>query len=58
MRPPVIGKIRPGIKVLTRAAQENREAVVIHDRLLAQGQSFERSWALLAPSSLSTYGVQ
>ncbi|CAG2159765.1 recombination directionality factor [Cupriavidus numazuensis] len=42
MRPPIIGKIRPGIKVLTRKARENAEAVRIHDTLLAQGHSFEK----------------
>lgn len=42
MRPPVIGKIRPGIKVLTRAAREKPEAVKIHDAGLARGDSFER----------------
>ncbi|KDP85590.1 hypothetical protein QO239_09680 [Cupriavidus taiwanensis] len=41
MRPPLIGKIRPGIKVLTRKARENPEAVRIHDAMLAQGHSFE-----------------
>ncbi|CAG9186099.1 recombination directionality factor [Cupriavidus pampae] len=41
MRPPIIGKIRPGIKVLTRTARENAKAVAIHDALLAQGKSFE-----------------
>ncbi|WP_439672863.1 Recombination directionality factor-like (plasmid) [Cupriavidus necator] len=41
-RPPIIGKIRPGIKVLTKAAREKPDAVKIHDRMLAQGQSFER----------------
>ncbi|HVI89417.1 recombination directionality factor [Cupriavidus basilensis] len=40
-RPPIIGKIRPGIKVLTRKARENAKAVAIHDALLAQGKSFE-----------------
>ncbi|MEN7527607.1 MULTISPECIES: hypothetical protein [unclassified Cupriavidus] len=42
MRPPVIGKIRPGIKVLTRAARDKPEAVRIHDAGLARGESFER----------------
>ncbi|AOY97759.1 hypothetical protein BKK79_38240 (plasmid) [Cupriavidus sp. USMAA2-4] len=41
-RPPIIGKIRPGIQVLTKAARENKRAVEIHDTLLAQGESFER----------------
>ncbi|WP_061958178.1 recombination directionality factor [Cupriavidus pauculus] len=42
MRPPIIGKIRPGIKVLTRAARDKPEAVRIHDAGLARGDSFER----------------
>jgi hypothetical protein len=42
MRPPVIGKIRPGIKVLTKAARDKPEAVRIHDAGLARGESFER----------------
>ncbi|RWA55723.1 hypothetical protein AU476_06365 [Cupriavidus sp. UYMSc13B] len=41
MRPPVIGKIRPGIKVLTRKARENSDAVRIHDAMVAQGHSYE-----------------
>lgn len=40
-RPPIIGKIRPGIKVLTKAAKANAEAVKIHDAMLASGESFE-----------------
>lgn len=40
-RPPIIGKIRPGIKVLTRAAKANPDAVKIHDAMLARGESFE-----------------
>ncbi len=42
MRPPIIGKIRPGIKVLTKAARDRLEAVKIHDAGLARGDSFER----------------
>ncbi|WP_437340363.1 recombination directionality factor [Cupriavidus pauculus] len=42
MRPPIIGKIRPGIKVLTKAARDKPEAVKIHDAGLARGDSFER----------------
>lgn len=42
LRPPIIGTIRPGIKVLTRKARDNPEAVRIHDTLLAQGHSFEK----------------
>lgn len=41
MRPPIIGKIRPGIKVLTRKARDNPEAVRIHDAMVAQGHSYE-----------------
>ncbi|WP_316157810.1 hypothetical protein [Cupriavidus sp. BIC8F] len=40
-RPPIIGRIRPGIKVLTKAAKANPEAVKIHDAMLALGESFE-----------------
>ena len=40
-RPPIIGKIRPGIKVLTKKAREDQRAVKLHDSLLAQGKSFE-----------------
>ncbi|WP_416046909.1 hypothetical protein [Cupriavidus basilensis] len=40
-RPPIIGKIRPGIKVLTKKARESERAVKLHDSLLAQGKSFE-----------------
>ena len=42
MRPPIIGKIRPGIKILTKAARDKPEAVKIHDAGLARGDSFER----------------
>nr|WP_082926250.1 hypothetical protein [Cupriavidus sp. D384] len=42
MRPPIIGKIRPGMKVLTKAARDREQAVKIHDALLARGESFER----------------
>ncbi|MEK6294153.1 MAG: hypothetical protein V4793_22765 [Paraburkholderia tropica] len=41
-RPPVIGRIRPGIKVLTSAARKNEAAVKLYDTLLAAGESFER----------------
>lgn len=40
-RPPIIGKIRPGIKVLTAAAKGSQRAVELHDRMLATGESFE-----------------
>src|ERR1700712_2207328 len=32
-RPPTIGKIRPGIKVLTRAAQSNEKAVKLYGEM-------------------------
>ncbi|WJN72254.1 hypothetical protein [Burkholderia anthina] len=41
MRPPVIGKIRPGIKVLTSAARGNPDAVALYDEMVAAGDSFE-----------------
>lgn len=41
MRPPVIGKIRPGIKVLTSAARSNPDAVAMYDAMVAAGDSFE-----------------
>ncbi|WP_321853254.1 recombination directionality factor [Paraburkholderia tropica] len=41
-RPPVIGRIRPGIKVLTSAARKNEAAVKLYDQLLAAGESFEK----------------
>lgn len=41
-RTPVIGRIRPGIKVLTSAARKNERAVRLYDELLAAGESFER----------------
>ncbi|CAG9183697.1 recombination directionality factor [Cupriavidus pinatubonensis] len=40
-RPPIIGRIRPGIKILTKAARANQAAVKIHDAMLARGESFE-----------------
>jgi hypothetical protein len=40
-RPPIIGKIRPGIKVLTRAAQSNADAVSMYDQMVAAGDSYE-----------------
>jgi Recombination directionality factor-like len=42
IRPPVIGKIRPGIKVLTRSvAQANPEALKLYGEMVAAGDSFE-----------------
>lgn len=41
-RTPVIGRIRPGIKVLTSAARKNERAVKLYDELLAAGESFEK----------------
>lgn len=41
IRPPTIGKIRPGIKVLTRKAQENQKAVDLYRTMTAAGDSFE-----------------
>ncbi|TDA48078.1 hypothetical protein [Burkholderia pyrrocinia] len=41
MRPPVIGKIRPGIKVLTSSARGNPDAVALYEAMVAAGDSFE-----------------
>ncbi|HDR9157560.1 TPA: hypothetical protein QDB05_004086 [Burkholderia vietnamiensis] len=41
MRPPVIGRIRPGIKVLTSKARGNQEAARLYDSMVAAGESFE-----------------
>jgi hypothetical protein len=41
MRPPVIGRIRPGIKVLTSKARTNPEAVRLYETMVAAGDSFE-----------------
>ncbi|WP_213766591.1 hypothetical protein [Caballeronia sp. dw_19] len=41
IRPPTIGKIRPGIKVLTRKAQENQKAVDLYKTMVAAGDSYE-----------------
>jgi hypothetical protein len=41
IRPPTIGKIRPGIKVLTRKAQEIPKAVDLYRTMTAAGDSFE-----------------
>jgi len=42
LRAPVIGRIRPGIKVLTSAARQNEQAVKLYEQLVAAGESFER----------------
>ena len=42
LRPPTIGKIRPGIKVLKQAiANGNPDAVATYDAMVAAGESFE-----------------
>ncbi|MFL9911926.1 recombination directionality factor [Paraburkholderia sp. RL17-337-BIB-A] len=41
IRPPIIGKIRPGIKVLTRTAQANPQAVALYNEMVAAGDSYE-----------------
>ncbi|BDC45382.1 hypothetical protein [Paraburkholderia terrae] len=41
IRPPIIGKIRPGIKVLTRAMQGNPQAVALYNEMVAAGDSYE-----------------
>lgn len=41
-RIPTGGKIRAGIKVLTKAAAENPQALAIYERGVADGQSFEQ----------------
>ncbi|MFL9995313.1 hypothetical protein PQR34_32050 [Paraburkholderia sediminicola] len=42
LRPPTIGKIRPGIKVLKQAiANANPDAVATYDEMVAAGDSFE-----------------
>lgn len=41
IRPPIIGKIRPGIKVLTRAHQANEKAVKLYNDMVAAGDSYE-----------------
>ncbi|MDR5826095.1 hypothetical protein [Caballeronia sp. LZ043] len=47
IRPPTIGKIRPGIKVLTRAHQSNEQAVKLYNERVAAGESFEAIGKLL-----------
>jgi Recombination directionality factor-like len=41
LRPPTMGKIRPGIKVLTRAMQANQQAVDLYNTMAAAGDSYE-----------------
>jgi hypothetical protein len=41
LRPPTMGKIRPGIKVLTRAMQANQQAVELYNTMAAAGDSYE-----------------
>lgn len=41
MRPPTIGRIRPGIKALTSSARANGQAVEIYRDMVAAGDSFD-----------------
>src|ERR1700754_2523822 len=41
MRPPTIGRIRPGIKVLKSSARENAKAVNLYETMVAAGSSFD-----------------
>ncbi|MEX3969797.1 recombination directionality factor [Paraburkholderia caribensis] len=41
LRPPVIGHIRPGIKVLTSKARGNARAVELYESMVAAGESFD-----------------
>ena len=41
LRPPVIGHIRPGIKVLTSRARCNARAVELYNSMVAAGESFD-----------------
>ncbi|GJH04643.1 hypothetical protein CBA19C8_28820 [Paraburkholderia terrae] len=41
MRPPVIGHIRPGIKVLTSKARGNARAVELYESMVSAGESFD-----------------
>lgn len=41
LRPPVIGHIRPGIKVLTSKARSNAQAIGIYNDMVAQGHPFD-----------------
>jgi hypothetical protein len=50
IRPPTIGKIRPGIKVLTRAHQTNERAVKLYNDMVAAGESYDAIGKLLDTS--------
>ncbi len=50
IRPPTIGKIRPGIKVLTRGHQANEKAVKLYNDMVAAGESFEAIGKVLETS--------
>jgi hypothetical protein len=41
MRPPTIGRIRPGIKVLKSSARENAKAVNLYETMVTAGSSFD-----------------
>ncbi|BCF95253.1 hypothetical protein [Paraburkholderia largidicola] len=41
LRPPVIGHIRPGIKVLTSKARGNARAVELYENMVSAGESFD-----------------
>ncbi|MGP8438029.1 recombination directionality factor [Paraburkholderia fungorum] len=41
LRPPVIGHVRPGIKVLTAKARGNAQAVGIYNDMVSQGHPFD-----------------
>ncbi|CAN7803529.1 hypothetical protein LJR022_010151 [Paraburkholderia hospita] len=41
LRPPVIGHIRPGIKVLTSRARGNARAVELYESMVSAGESFD-----------------
>ncbi|MFC0402973.1 hypothetical protein [Paraburkholderia rhizosphaerae] len=41
MRPPTIGRIRPGIKVLKSSARENAKAANLYQTMVAGGSSFD-----------------
>ncbi|SAK98470.1 hypothetical protein AWB76_07536 [Caballeronia temeraria] len=47
IRPPTIGKIRPGIKVLTRTHQTNEKAIKLYHDMVAAGESYEAIGKLL-----------
>ncbi|WP_277184401.1 hypothetical protein, partial [Caballeronia sp. BR00000012568055] len=50
IRPPTIGKIRPGIKVLTRAHQSNEKAAKLYHEMVAAGESYEAIGKVLETS--------